>query len=166
MRQGEVLSILFEDCLTNKATVWGKLAKSGRSRTVPLTARAQGIIARRFKAAGGDSEARRKAVFDGLNRWSVAHYWDRLSSTMKLQDDRDFVPHILRHEFCSRLADRGLNAAVIKELAGHSSLVVTQRYIRVGAQALVDAIASLEKSEAPQNAAWQAERGEHSELNA
>ncbi len=147
MRQGEVLSILFEDCLTNKATVWGSKAKSGKSRTVPLTRRAQDIISRRFKAAGGDAEARRKAVFEGLNRWSVAHYWGRLASTMKLQDDKDFVPHILRHEFCSRLADRGLNAAVIKELAGHSSLVVTQRYIRVGAQALVDAIAALEKGE-------------------
>jgi site-specific recombinase XerD len=84
---------------------------------------------------------------------------------MKLLDDRDFVPHIMRHEFCSRLADRGLNAAVIKELAGHSSLVVTQRYIRVGAQALVDAIAALEKSELAMVAPAPEKEGERPHMN-
>lgn len=147
MRQGEVLSIRYEDCTGTKATVWGTKAKSGKTRTIPLTARAQATIARRFKEAGDRTDILRTEVFEGVNRWSVAHYWDRLATAMKMQDDKDFVPHILRHEFCSRLADRGLNAAVIKELAGHSSLVVTQRYIRVGAQALVDAIAALEKAE-------------------
>jgi len=54
------------------------------------------------------------------------------------------VPHILRHEFCSRLADRGVNAAAIHRLAGHSSLVVTQRYINLSPVGLEDAISALE----------------------
>lgn len=148
LRQGEVLAIRFEDCTGNRATVWGKGAKSGKTRTVPLTARAQATIARRFKEAGQEPDILRSPVFPELNRWGVAHYWERVAAAMKLQDDPDFVPHLLRHEFCSRLADRGLNAAVIQALAGHSSLATTQRYIRVGAQALVDAIAALERAEA------------------
>jgi integrase len=140
MRQGEVMSMRFQDCLGDRATVWGAHAKSGKTRTIPLTKRAQGVIARRFKDTGEDQ---RGPVFPNLNRWGIAHYWRRFAAAMKLQDDKEFVPHIMRHEFCSRLADRGLNAAIIKELAGHSTLQVTQRYIRVGAQSLVDAIALL-----------------------
>jgi integrase len=37
--------------------------------------------------------------------------------------------HVLRHSFCSHLAMRGAPAIAIKELAGHSSIAVTNRYI-------------------------------------
>lgn len=142
LRQGEVLALLFRDCDDRKLTVWGTGAKSGKTRSVPLTKRAAETIARRRTGQKpGD------LVLGGLNRWSVKHYWERLSAALGLQDDDHFVPHAMRHEFCSRLADRGLNAAVIKELAGHSSLAVTQIYIHVGAQALVDAIAALEDAQ-------------------
>ena len=39
--------------------------------------------------------------------------------------------HILRHTFCSRLAMRGATAKAIQELAGHSSLTTTQRYMHL-----------------------------------
>lgn len=139
LRQGEVLELKARDWDDLKVTVWGTGAKSGKTRAVPLTARARAILRRR---SAGLKPA--ELVFGDLNRWRIAHYWDRLASALGLQDDAEFVPHGLRHEFCSRLADRGLNAAVIMQLAGHSTLAVTQKYIHVGAQALVDAIAALE----------------------
>ena len=37
--------------------------------------------------------------------------------------------HVLRHTFCSHLAMRGAPAVSIKELAGHSSITVTNRYM-------------------------------------
>lgn len=142
-RQGEVLQLRFQDCDDRKLTIWGTEAKSGKSRSVPLTVRAKEIITRRRTATNAAT------LFPDLNRWSVAHYWDRVREAMNLKDDKHFVPHALRHEFCSRLADRGLNAAVIKELAGHSTLAITQRYIHIGAQALVDAISALDKEPVP-----------------
>ncbi|MGD0921670.1 MAG: site-specific integrase [Terriglobia bacterium] len=43
------------------------------------------------------------------------------------------IPHItfhqLRHTFCSRLSDAGVPLAVIQELAGHASIVMTRRYM-------------------------------------
>ncbi len=93
------------------------------------------------KATGKDR------LFAGLTQRQVNHYWERLSVALDLHDDRQFVPHILRHEFCSRLADLGMNAAVIQKLAGHSTLAVTQRYIHVRAESLVDAIERLEGTE-------------------
>ena len=42
----------------------------------------------------------------------------------------------LRHTFCSHLAMRGAPARAIQELAGHSELGVTQRYMHLSPAAL------------------------------
>ena len=47
--------------------------------------------------------------------------------------------HILRHTFCSHVSMRGAPARAIQELAGHSELGVTQRYMHLSPAAL-DAI--------------------------
>ena len=69
-----------------------------------------------------------------------------MKETLGLSEEAAFVPHILRHEFCSRLADNGVNATAIMRLAGHSSLVVTQRYVNMAPVSLGDAIRTLEGS--------------------
>jgi hypothetical protein len=53
-------------------------------------------------------------------------------------------PHTLRHTFCSHLAMRAVAARVIQQLAGHSSLVTTQRYMHLSPGATEAAIALLE----------------------
>lgn len=52
--------------------------------------------------------------------------------------------HALRHSFCSHLALRVAPAVAIKELAGHSSIAVTNRYVHLGPGELRNAIALLE----------------------
>lgn len=138
LRQGEVLNLRQRDVEGDKLTVWGTGAKSGKTRPVPLTARVKVILEKRRT----DDPA--AFVFDGLNEGVIRRMWDKLASRMGLKDDPQFVPHILRHEFCSRLADRDLNAAVIQALAGHSTLAVTQRYIHVRGDSLIRAIKQLE----------------------
>jgi site-specific recombinase XerD len=44
--------------------------------------------------------------------------------------------HILRHTFCSHLAMRGAPTRAIQELAGHSDLKTTQRYMHLTPAAL------------------------------
>ncbi|MBZ0170868.1 MAG: tyrosine-type recombinase/integrase, partial [Phycisphaerales bacterium] len=39
--------------------------------------------------------------------------------------------HALRHTFCSHLAMKGAPAKAIQELAGHSDLITTQRYMHL-----------------------------------
>ncbi len=41
----------------------------------------------------------------------------------------DFVLHSLRHTMLSRLGESGVDAFTIMRIAGHSSIVVLQRYI-------------------------------------
>lgn len=53
--------------------------------------------------------------------------------------------HILRHTFCSQLAMRGAPARSIQELAGHTDLTTTQRYMHLSPNAIHDAIRLLER---------------------
>ncbi len=48
--------------------------------------------------------------------------------------------HVLRHTFCSRLAMAGAPALAIKELAGHTSLTTTMRYMHLSPSAKSAAI--------------------------
>jgi integrase len=43
---------------------------------------------------------------------------------------RPIGSHILRHTFCSHLAMHGAAPKAIQELAGHSTLAMTMRYMR------------------------------------
>ena len=53
--------------------------------------------------------------------------------------------HVLRHTFCSHLAMRGVPARAIQELAGHESLMTTQRYMHLSPAATDVAIALLDR---------------------
>jgi hypothetical protein len=54
-------------------------------------------------------------------------------------------PHSLRHTFCSHLAMRGAPTRAVQELAGHSDLKTTQRYMHLTPAALESAIGLLEQ---------------------
>ena len=51
--------------------------------------------------------------------------------------------HKLRHTFCSHLAMKGAPAKAIQELAGHTDLTTTMRYMHLSPSALDQAIALL-----------------------
>jgi site-specific recombinase XerD len=51
----------------------------------------------------------------------------------------------LRHTFCSHLAMRGAPARAVQELAGHSELSMTQRYMHLSPAALDAAIQLLDR---------------------
>jgi site-specific recombinase XerD len=53
-------------------------------------------------------------------------------------------PHLLRHTFCTRLHQKGIEPFTIKDLAGHKSLNTTMRYIKIENKEEIDAIDRLE----------------------
>jgi site-specific recombinase XerD len=53
--------------------------------------------------------------------------------------------HILRYTFCSHLAMRGAPVRAIQELAGHSNLSTTQRYMHLSPAAVEGAVRLLEQ---------------------
>jgi len=54
-------------------------------------------------------------------------------------------PHVLRHTFCSHLAMRGAPAKAIQELAGHTNLTTTYRYMHLSPAAREGAIRLLDR---------------------
>lgn len=131
LRQGEVLRLEARDITPLAVTVW--VSKGGKPRTVPLTARASEVLLRRAEGA--------KKVFAALTPRMIIDRWHKMAKDIGIpEDDEQFVPHAMRHTFCTRLADADVDAATIKELAGHSTIVTTQRYIHVNARRLRTAI--------------------------
>jgi integrase len=55
---------------------------------------------------------------------------------------RSSIPRVLRHTFCTHLADSGQPIDVIPELAGHADIHTTTIYTDVAEERLEDAIAA------------------------
>ena len=58
----------------------------------------------------------------------------------------DFVLHSLRHTMLTRLGESGVDAFTIMPIAGHSSIVVSQRYIHPTLEAVERAFERLQLS--------------------
>lgn len=118
--------------------------KHDKIRTVPMTARLTASLRELERGPGPfviytQRHARaqvRTFTHDCQRSW--------LSRALRDAGLRDKGPHTLRHTFCSHLAMRGAPASAIQRLAGHSSLVVTERYMHLTASALESAIRLLE----------------------
>jgi site-specific recombinase XerD len=54
--------------------------------------------------------------------------------------------HTLRHTFASRLLDRGVDIVTVKELLGHSTVLVTMRYLHPNLEAKVQAVANSQRT--------------------
>jgi integrase len=136
-RVGEALSFEWKDLNNDKATFWD--TKSGKARTVPLTKRAQELLASLPRDG--------KGPFDTVNQSSFNKVWNRMKNMMRLGDDAQFVPHALRHTCASRLVQAGVPLLTVKEFLGHKSIQVTLRYAHLLPQNLMDATKKLEEYE-------------------
>lgn len=137
MRRGEILKVAVRDLSEGLITLWE--TKSGKARSIPLTTRAKEILERR--AQGLDTHAK---LFAEWTPDRVRHYWDLGRKHLGLMNDPQFIPHAMRHTFCSRLVQRGVPIATVSALAGHSSIQMTMRYAHLSPTHLAGAIKALE----------------------
>ena len=129
-------------------------AKGGTSRTVPLTRRAHDALhawwATRPPSADSklfvslESNRPPHALSPGAVAGIVAKHAARARLPQHLS-----APHVLRHTFCTLLAERGVPIEVIRDLAGHANIRTTQKYIHVTDQRRRQAIARLEAAKHP-----------------
>ena len=70
----------------------------------------------------------------------IARIVARYAETAGLPEDRR-TPHVLRHTFCTHLADTGADVGTIRELAGHADIRTTTIYTAVNDARLESAIA-------------------------
>ena len=142
MRVGELLKLEVRDIdlAASLISIWQN--KGDLPRSVPMTDRVRKIIEARCERSRG-------LVFFDLNREQLRYYWDRLRSAMDLDDDDQFVPHALRHTCATRLVQRGVSLYVVKEILGHSSITVTEKYAHLAQDNLRHAINVLQGTVVP-----------------
>ncbi len=145
LRLNECRKIAFSHVTDRALTVPASIAKGKKARTVPLTARAKALLERRRA-----SQERVGRVFPSISDERFYDLLDAIRVHLGFEHGTPewdgFVFHLTRHEFCSRLADRGVPAQTIQMLAGHASLTTSQRYIKVSPYAAMAAMKLLERS--------------------
>lgn len=83
------------------------------------------FINREYKVSKPDSYVR---AFHGIR-----DEYNRLENENAIFEGRepielpDFTPHILRHTFCTRMAENGIDVKVLQELMGHKNISVTMQ---------------------------------------
>ena len=74
-----------------------------------------------------------------INKFQAVNVFRNLKKTLKIEDE-DACIHAIRHSAASRLVQAGISLYIVKELLGHSSISVTERYAHLAPKNLASAI--------------------------
>jgi site-specific recombinase XerD len=123
-----------------------RYGKRGRTRAVPLDEDALEAIVAWVKSRPPSPTDQlllslpRTGQPGPLSTRDIARIVARHAEAADLPEDRR-SPHVLRHTFCTHLADAGADTAVIRELAGHADIRTTTIYTAVNPGRLEHAVA-------------------------
>lgn len=157
LRRGEIIALEQSDCDTRRGILhvsrseWKghvTLPKGGRGRQVNMTDQLKAALVAN-KHLRGDRVIWRDDGFDKVTAVLFAKWMRRAQRRAGLKVTGGL--HILRHTFCSRLAMAGAPALAIKELAGHTSLTTTMRYMHLSPAAKSAAIELLNQKKLGDN---------------
>lgn len=139
MRLSEGLKLHYQDIdfTTGLATIWQN--KSDRPRSIPMTSRVRAILQARKEV----NPIKPFTLKD--HQAETAWRWVRKEAGLEGQDSP--VIHSLRHTCASRMVNAGVDLYVVKEVLGHASIQVTEKYAHLAPHKLVDAISALESDE-------------------
>lgn len=127
MRQGEILSLCWENVNWRKKTVLLPITKNGDAREVPLSISAYGILHEYM-------QPQTKGKVFSYSSAGLKSSWRFLIRESGIQD---FHFHDLRHCAISSLLERGLNAIEVATISGHKSLAMLRRYSHLDVGKLV-----------------------------
>jgi hypothetical protein len=170
MRRGEMLSLRFGDIDRSRQLILllGETTKSGKGRMIPIgTARLLGVLEWLQLDASEERKTPETLVFTNevgepvgsfRTAWVTtvlkAHGSSLSGARADGQPSRRLVsPHFaesilhwhdLRHEYASRLVERGVPLSQVRDLLGHASIVTTERYDNQKLEKLQAAAAKLE----------------------
>jgi excisionase family DNA binding protein len=139
MRLGEILGLRWDQVDLASARIRVERTKSGRIRHVDMN---EVLIAEilRLREGRGKSEfvftspITDKPFVDAGSAWGTA---------CRRAGIKGLRFHDLRHTFATRLIERGVNLITVKDLLGHSSVEITQRYTHPNEALKKEAVAAL-----------------------
>ena len=157
LRIGEALHLEWADITlapVNGARFGFLRVREGKSknarRVIPLTDRAAAMLRKRLESkasqfvfANRDGKPYLGTSINHLHRAACA---PKIEGKRRALFPADFVLHSLRHTMLTRLGESGVDAFTIMRIAGHSSIVVSQRYIHPTPEAVERAFERLQLS--------------------
>jgi integrase len=149
MREGEQYGVVWNDVSFETKEAIARDPKNKVSRVVHLNKKA--VKALRTVKALGLGRKRRAADKPNPSAPDVVfaikdnkNWWGKVLRRAKV---KNFRWHDLRHTFCSRLAQRGVNLKVIQELAGHKTIQMSARYAHLDKTSVLMGLAVLDQDE-------------------
>jgi integrase len=146
-RRGEMMEVTKRDLKWNYQgeglyiVLRAETTKSGKERALPVTSKrlTEFLEKRKFKdfTFGTADGQHRESLYRFRGHWENALLhakidkgeWD--GHTWKRTADGDLHWHDLRHEYATRLHNRGMSTRKLQELLGHHSIEVTERYLNI-----------------------------------
>lgn len=116
--------------------------KNSKSLGIPLNKEALEILLNQQKVG----QVQSIYVFSKANGKPYTH-WGISSAFKKACIKAGFSNyrfHDLRHDFCSKLVQSGVDIYTVKELAGHKDVTTTQRYSHLSPERLREAVGVLD----------------------
>jgi integrase/recombinase XerD len=133
LRIGEVLALKPKDIDLDGGTVTIQHGKGDKRRVVGLDAgtaalTAQWLDVRRKRGITGRSPVFCTLTGEPIDQSYVRHLLPRLAA--KAGIEKRVHAHALRHAYAAALEREGATISMIRDLLGHSSAAVTDRYLR------------------------------------
>jgi site-specific recombinase XerD len=133
LRLGEALALRPQDVDLDARTVIVQNGKGGKRRVVGMDAGTCALVARWTKVRSKRVRTRTALLFctlDGrrIDQSYVRHLLPRLARRAGLE--KRVHAHALRHAYAVALEGEGARLSTIRDLLGHSSASVTDRYLR------------------------------------
>jgi integrase len=145
VRRGEQYRITWDDVNFDRREILVPKTKYGPARTVHMNddvvdamreLQKMSLVPREWKK-GKPSKVPTNSVFSIVENRTWFH------SALSRANIKNFWWHCLRHTFCSRLIQKGVNLRVVQELARHRTIAMTARYTHLDKTNLVEALALL-----------------------
>jgi integrase len=148
LRAGEIFSLTWGDVDTDRGMMTLRDTKSGKNRTAFMTDEVKQILLQ--KQRGGNDDFVFTDQRHGGQIKEVSNSFQKIVKELGFNDGvtdprQRVVFHTLRHTYASWLVESGVDLYTVKELLGHSTIALTERYSHLGNDTLQRAVKMLEQ---------------------
>jgi len=147
LRAGEIFSLTWQDVDLGREVLTLRDTKSGKTRAAIMTGEVKAMLEGRKKHAAHAVLVFPSRTGERIGEMSNTFQIivDRLGLNDGVTDRRQKVVfHTLRHTFASWLVESGVDLYTVKELMGHGTLAMTERYSHLAPDTLRRAVRTLE----------------------
>lgn len=139
MRQGEILSLKWADLSFDLGLIAIRDSKNGEPRQVPMDSIVVEALSNYPRTSGSDY------VFNGETGRRLVCIKRSFRTALRRADIQDFHFHDLRHTFASQWMMNGGDLYVLKDILGHKSITMTQRYAHLSPEFKRAMVGQMEK---------------------